>query len=396
MGYAAFHEDEAPPSAARGPVFHHGPIYGYGSPPLATPPEQPPTALDEVRLALAREYYRHVSPVWLAEDSIQEILERLDDPYTEYLSPAEYEAFRNGLDQRYFGVGLRLDVEEHGLVVTRSFAGPAREAGIRPGDVIVSINGQSPSGLPLDQSLALFEGEEGTTVRLTVERPGRRKALDFELVRGPIEVPAVRSRLMKTGGKLVAYIRLRAFSEDAAARVGQAVERRIARGADALILDLRGDPGGFVEQAIRVASLFLDSGIVCRTSGANQESRAYTATGAPLDTERPLVVLIDSTTASASEIVAGALRDNDRAVIVGERSYGKATVQSIVALGNGGALKLTTATYLTPSGTSIAGRGIKPAVKAVDDPTTRPDEAVVAAASVVLEQLASASSALDG
>jgi carboxyl-terminal processing protease len=200
-------------------------------------------------------------------------------------------------------------------------------------------------------------------------------------------VPPVRTRLIKSDGKMIGYIRLLTFSEDAAERVGLATRSLVQRGADGFILDLRGDPGGYLAQAVAVSSLFLESGIVCQTSGVNQETRSYSVGGAAVETERPLAVLVDRATASASEIVAGALRDNDRAVVVGQRTYGKATVQSLIALSDGGALKLTTATYLTPSGSSIGGRGIKPKVKAVDEPETRPDEAVAAAADVVLERL---------
>lgn len=183
------------------------------------------------------------------------------------------------------------------------------------------------------------------------------------------------------------HIRLLAFSEDAAARVADAIDRLVAGGVEAIVLDLRGDPGGYLQQAIRVASLFLEHGTICSTSGVNQETRVFTVSGAAIETQRPLAVLVDGSTASAAEIVAAALRDNKRAVIVGRRTYGKATVQSIVALSNGGALKLTTATYLTPAGRAIGGRGIKPRVKATDDPRTTLDEALATAERVLLEQL---------
>jgi carboxyl-terminal processing protease len=387
LGFKSFDDGATTPAAAPAPAFHHGPIFGFGTMPVAEPSPGPPLPLEQVRVALAQAYYRHVSPLVLAEPSIERILARLDDEYTEYLSAAEFAAFQRQLDERYSGIGLTLDMEKEGLIVTRSFAGPAKAAGIRAGDVIVSIDGKVARGLPFDRSLALFDGEEGTTIRLTVQRPGHPEALDFELVRGSVAVPPVRTRLIKSDGKMIGYIRLLTFSEDAAERVGLATRSLVQRGADGFILDLRGDPGGYLAQAVAVSSLFLESGIVCQTSGVNQETRSYSVGGAAVETERPLAVLVDRATASASEIVAGALRDNDRAVVVGQRTYGKATVQSLIALSDGGALKLTTATYLTPSGSSIGGRGIKPKVKAVDEPKTRPDEAVAAAADVVLERL---------
>jgi carboxyl-terminal processing protease len=390
LGFWALDGDGAPVSAPTrpAPVFHHGPIYGYGPVATPAPPTKPPLALEQVRLALAQAYYRHVSPTWLAEPTIDAILARLDDPYTEYLSPAEYERIQQRLEQRYYGIGLTVDPRKAGLVVTGSLAGPAREAGIRPGDLIVTIDGQPASGLPFDRSVALIKGERGTVVRLGVRQPGRKQLVEVEVERGPVSVEPVRARMLERAGRRTGYVQLLGFSSDAAEQVGAATKRLAKRGAEAFVLDLRGDPGGYLAQAIRVASVFLDRGVVCATSGVNQEARVYTVSGAAIDTERPLAVLVDSTSASASEIVAGALRDNRRAVIVGTRTYGKATVQSLVALSNGGALKLTTATYQTPSGSSIGGRGIKPKIKVLDDPTTRRDEALIAAERVLLERLA--------
>jgi carboxyl-terminal processing protease len=162
----------------------------------------------------------------------------------------------------------------------------------------------------------------------------------------------------------------------------------VDEGAEALILDLRGNPGGLLAQAIRVTSLYLESGEVGSTAGANQEERILTVGGAPVETELPMAVLVDDHTASAAEIVAAALRDNHRAVVVGLRTYGKTTVQSLFPLSNGAALRLTTASYLTPSGRSLAGRGLKPKIRAFDDLRTRADEGVVAAAHVLVERLA--------
>lgn len=371
------------------PTFHHGPISSLAILPVSQPSPRPPNALEQVRTALAQAYYRHVSPLVLAEPTIPRILARLDDPYTEYLTPKELADFKSRLDQRYSGIGVTVRLEEDGLIVTRSLAGPAREAGIRGGDVIVSIDGKQPRDLGFDRSIALFNGEEGTKIQLTVQRPGNRQPLRFELVREPIVLPPVRTRLFRSGGETLGYIRLLSFSDEAAKRVADATRRLVERGAEGLILDLRGDPGGYLEQAIAVSSVFLEEGVVCRTSGVNQETRTYEVSGAAVETKRPLAVLVDRATASSAEIVAGALRDNDRAVVVGQRTYGKATVQQLIELSDGGALKLTTATYLTPNGFSIAERGIKPEVKAVDEPSTRGDEAVAAAARVVLEQLAS-------
>lgn len=388
-GFWVYHqrESEEPVAAEAAPTWHHGPLWGVGPFAVPEPPAQPPAAIEQVRLALAQAYYRHVSPATLVRPSIPLILDALGDPYTEYLSPPEYDLLQERLSHRYFGVGLRVDRADSGLLVTGSPAGPAREAGIRPGDIIVSIDGTPASGIPFDRSLALIKGEEGTVVELEVLRKGEKSGLQFSVVRKPIQVRSVRARVFSSAGHRVGYVRIDSFLGNTAERVVAATERLVAQGAEGLIVDLRGDPGGYLTQAIRVASLFLPGGIVCSTTGVNQAARDYTVSGAPVETKRPIVVLVDRHSASAAEIVAGALKDHGRATIVGRRTYGKATVQSLIALSNGGALKLTTAAYRTPNGTSIGGRGIRPNVKASDDPATRPDEAVAAAAAVLAAKL---------
>ena len=244
LGFFAFHGGDARPAAAPRPVWHHGPQLGYGPFPPPVAADEPPLALEQVRLALATAYYRHIDPEWLAQPSIEAILEKLDDPYTEYLPPAEYEAFKAKLETTYAGVGLTVDAGEHGLVVRSLVEGPAREAGIRRGDVIVSIDGRPEAGLPFDQSLALIKGKEGTTVRFVIRRPGHRKEISLEVVRQPIDVPAVRWRLREAHGHALGYIRLLAFESDAAELVREATEELVAKGAEGLVLDLRGDPGG--------------------------------------------------------------------------------------------------------------------------------------------------------
>ncbi len=368
-------------------TWHHGPLRGIGPFPQPAAPATAPPALDQVRQALAQAYYRHVSAALLSRPSIPLMLEQLGDPYTEYLDPEAYATLQQGLSRKYFGVGLRVDRTDGGLLVTASMEGPARQAGIRPGDVIVSIDGEPAAGIPFDRSLALIKGAEGTVVALEVLRPGEKDAMRFDVVRRGIELSAVRSRLLVSAGHRIGYVRIASFLGNAAERVEAATHELLARGAEGFVIDLRDDPGGYLTQAIRVASLFLQKGVVCSTSGVNQATRIFTVSGAAIDTKRPIAVLVDRRSASAAEIVAGAFRDHGRATIVGGRTYGKATVQSLIALSNGGALKLTTATYLTPKGSSIGGKGIHPQVKAKDNPATRPDEAVVAAARVITGQL---------
>jgi carboxyl-terminal processing protease len=385
--WSAFHRESASVQPAAVPFSVPDPEALHGRGLLPTSPTLPTSPiLVEVREALASSYYRFIPDDVLSQPSVDLVLRALEDPYTEYLDPVEYEVLRERLTRTFFGVGLTVGPGEGGLLVTSSLDGPAREAGIRAGDIIVQIDGHRARDLPFDRSASLIKGEKGTVVRLTVRRPGHAKPFNFTVVRTEISALSVRSRMIKTKGHRLGYIRVFSFRDDVGARVVAAVQRLKEADAEAFLLDLRGDPGGLLEQAVQVTSVFLERGLVCSTSSLH-ETHAYYATGGAIETARPLVVLVDPGTASAAEIVAAALSDNGRAVLVGRRTYGKATVQTLLDLSDGGALKLTTATYLTPSGESIRERGIKPAVKALDDPLTKPDEALVTASKILLEDL---------
>jgi carboxyl-terminal processing protease len=331
----------------------------------------------EVARVLAGSYYRPVDSSVLGKASVGAMIAALGDPYTEYLSPAEYASLRNRTARTYSGVGLTVGQAGEGLIVTSALDGPAREAGIRRGDIIVRIDGRPARRLTYDQSLTLIKGEVGTLVHLTVKRPDTG-VIHFTVVRQRIPAPSLRSRIIRVAGTRIGYVRLLAFPGNAADRLDAAAERLVSRGAQGLILDLRGNPGGLLGQAVRSVSLFLADGVVCTVEGRHQARRVYGVSGTASLPLLPLVVLVDRGSASAAEIVAAALADHRRATVVGERTYGKTQVQSVTLLSNGAALKLTTATYLTPLGTDLVGRGLVPKVVAVDDPLTPPDEAVVA------------------
>ena len=344
---------------------------------------------NEVRDELASSYYLPVEPDVLEGDTVVEILDLLGDPYTEYLAPEAYQSLRNRTARRYSGVGLTVGPAEGGLIVTSALVGPAREAGIRKGDVIVSIDGRPVYDLPFESSLGMIKGEEGTLVRLTVER-GAGYTTHFTVVRQEIAVPAIRSRLIRVRKTAIGYVRVVSFPGSATERIDQAVQTLVEHGAKGVILDLRDNPGGLLSQAVQTVSLFLRRGIVCTVEGAHQEPRTYRVAGNAPFSRLPLVVLTNAGTASAAEIAAAALADHGRAILVGEQTYGKGSVQSVKELSNGAALKLTTARYRTPSGLDITGLGVGPDVLALDDPLTKPDEAVVAAEHALLDHLAEA------
>lgn len=360
-----------------------------GAPSAAAPlaADRPASVVDEVRAELTGAYYRWIEPDVLRLETVDEIVAGLEDPHTDYLTPAEYDSIQHTTEGTYTGIGLTVGPARRGLLVTSALRGPAREAGIRKGDVIVGIDGERAGALPFDRSLALMKGETGTLVRLMVHRPGKG-AMEFRVVRQDIDVPPISARMLKAGKAKVAYVRVFGFPHGAAQRIDEATTSLVEHGARGAVLDLRDNPGGLFTQAVSSASIYLEDGIVCRTDGVHEESRTYKVTGNATHPELPLVVLVNAGSASAAEILAGALYDYDRATLVGEATYGKASVQTIAPLRNGGALKLTTAKYVTPAGADITGHGIHPGIVAVDDPLTEPDEALLIARRTLADVLA--------
>jgi carboxyl-terminal processing protease len=336
--------------------------------------ERPVRLIDEVRAELESSYYRWIDSVVLERPTVRAILAGLDDPHTDLLTTAEYESLRQDTEGTYSGIGLTVGPGRLGLVVTSAPPGPAREAGIRKGDVIVNVDGEAIARLPFEHALALVKGEPGTAVNLVVRRPTKRKPLDLVVVRREIEVPPLSARLLATKRAKLAYIRVFSFPAGAAERLEQATSQLVEQGATGAIIDLRDNPGGLLSQAVDVASVYIQDGIVCRTDGLHEEAHEYRVTGVATHRSLPLVVLVNGGSASAAEIVAGALVDHDRATLVGERTFGKASVQTIAPLRAGGALKLTTAKYLTPAGADITDLGLEPSVIAADNPLTERDE----------------------
>jgi carboxyl-terminal processing protease len=366
-------------------LTREGNLAGTASHPIARQAPLDPVA--EVREELADNYYRELSPRVLSRTTIPDLLEALGDPNTEYLTAAEYTSLKNRTARSYSGVGLTVEPSRAGLVVTSALRGPAREAGVRSGDIIVRIEGRPAGKLTFDQSVNLIKGEKGTVVHLTVRRDNGRR-VPFTVVRSDVAVPSLSSRLVSFNGAKLGYVRLLSFPDSSAQRVHDATKALVRRGAKGVILDLRDNPGGLLTEAVRTASVFLEKGVVCTVGGLHQEETVYEVSGGAEFPRLPVTVLVNGGSASAAEIVAAALADNERAVVVGQRTYGKASVQSIRPLSAGRALKLTTATYLTPSGSDLAGHGIRPSVKVDNDPLTRRDEMIRAAEQVLAKQLA--------
>jgi carboxyl-terminal processing protease len=322
-----------------------------------TPRASRPSELDQVRTELASHYYRRLPKAVLANPTVPGLLGALHDRYTTYLSPSEYRLARRAFAGGYGGIGVTVLPAPGGLLVRRTANGPARVAGVHSGDTIMTVDGASTASLSFDEAMGRILGRPGSTVTLRVLRDGR--ALQFRLVRRAFALHPVHARLTHRVGVL----RLDAFSRGSAATCKTVVERLTQRGARALVLDLRGNPGGLLDQAVGLVSLFLRPGSsVVSLAGAHKPLRILYSTGGAASTI-PLVVLVDGGSASASEIVAGALKDHGRATVVGEPTYGKSLVQEIVRLPSGAALKLTVARYLTPAGLDISRGGVLPDIR---------------------------------
>jgi carboxyl-terminal processing protease len=333
-------------------------------------------------------YYRSVPQSELTDASLQGMVRglrrRYRDRFSEYFSPATLVRFREEIEGRFSGIGLSVAGVDEGLRVVSVFKGsPAERAGIEAGETIVSVDGRSIAGLDADAATARIKGPEGTEVVVGVRPRSGGAARRVRLTRAEIAVPVISSRLETAGGEKLGYARLAAFSEGAHGALRGAVRRLQRRGARGLVLDLRGNGGGLLEEAVLSASVFLPEGAtVVSTESRNEGRRVYEAEGGNLP-PLPLVVLIDRGTASAAEILTAALSEDAGARIVGTRSFGKGVFQQEIGLSNGGALKLTVGEYFTPEGENLAGAGIRPDVRVRDLPGTVPDEAIERALGVL-------------
>ena len=308
---------------------------------------------DEVVTHVRRDYVDTLSDSLLYRKAVAGVLGELHDPHTVFLDQRRLNRLDESTSGHYAGVGIQMDVRDSGITVVATLHGtPAEQAGMSSGDRIVEIDGKSARGLTSEEALKTLRGAAGSSVRVTVERPGVTSPLTFTLTRRDIQVNPVQHAMLLPDG--IGYADLTVFSSDAASDLGRAIDSLRSAGARSLVLDLRGNPGGLLDQGIGVADLFLDSGqpIVSTRGRSAEENRAFADRAAQRWATMPVVVLTDSGTASASEIVAGALQDHDRALVVGTATYGKGSAQRVFRIRDG-AVKLTTALWYTPSGRSI-------------------------------------------
>ncbi|HVY79055.1 MAG TPA: S41 family peptidase [Solirubrobacterales bacterium] len=337
-------------------------------------------------------YFRPVGSTELTNASLQgmvrELRRRHGDRFSDYFSPEALAHFNEAISGSFSGVGLTVSEVPQGLRVDRVFPhSPAEQARIESGELIVSVDGDSIAGVNSQVSTERIKGPEGTAVTIGVKDPKTGRVREVRLKREEIALPVVSHELKEVGGRKLGYVRLITFSEGAHALLRKAVEKVQDEGAEGIVLDLRGNGGGLLEEAVLTASVFLPQDeVVVTTDSRTQGHSVYKTVGDDLPAS-PLVVLIDRNTASAAEILTAALADNADATVLGTRSYGKGVFQQEIGLSNGGALKLTIGEYFTPDGVNLAkSHGIHPDVKAADDPRTRPDEALDRALGVLARE----------
>lgn len=346
--------------------FLSGYAYARGGLPLQPAVQAAPTAtsdfalLAEVRDVIESEYYRPADAdrTKLLQGAARGMVQALGDPHSAYEPPPEREVNDSRWTGRYEGVGIYVDQRDGQMIVTAPIeGGPAERAGVRAGDIIVEVDGRPLDGLSLTDQTRAIRGPKGTTVVLGIRRPGQDGILRIAVLRDEVRLVSARGRMLDNG---LGVLRITQFTEQTPEEARAALQTLLAQHPAGLVLDLRGNAGGLLEPSVQVAGFFLGGGTVVREVHAGGQERSYDAPDGPALTDLPLQVIVDHGSASASEVLAAALRDRGRAELVGERTYGKNTVQYIHRLSDGSGLRITVAEWRTPSGQLIPSSGLEP------------------------------------
>jgi len=316
----------------------------------------------EVLEKINKEYVDEIDQSESMDSAINGLLQSLD-PYSAYMSPEIFKEMQTETSGEFGGLGIEVSMESGVVkVISPIDDTPASKAGIKAGDYIVKINNTQVQGKSLSEAVDLMRGPVGSGIELTIRRIGEKKALTFNIIREIIQIQSVKAEILE---KNIGYIRLTSFNENSGKQIKKEIKKfEKNKDVNAYILDLRNNPGGLLSQAIKISDFFLDNGeIVSTKSRKASENRKWFATKGDLIKGKTIIVLINYGSASASEIVAGALKDHKRAILLGETSYGKGSVQSIIPLNNDGAIRLTVAKYYLPSGESISEVGVSPDIE---------------------------------
>jgi len=318
-----------------------------------------------------------IDPAQMVFGAIKGMVASLDDPYTVFLKPQENKEVKEDLNGAFEGVGIQLGYKEDQLAVIAPLKGtPADKAGVKAGDLILKINEETATELSADEAAQKIRGPKGTKVKLTLLHSGEKEPYEVEIVRETIVVPSVEVDFLSDNGQVVAHLKLLKFGDRTAEEWEKAVNQILEYQPqiEGIILDLRNNPGGYLTGSVFIASEFLSSGIIVQQEQASGFKETYSVDRQGRLLSQPLIVLINEGSASASEIVAGSLREHQRAKVVGTKSFGKGTIQEAEDLSGGAGLHITTARWLLPSGESIDEVGLRPDVEVKDDPQTETDE----------------------
>jgi carboxyl-terminal processing protease len=341
---------------------------------------------------LSRDYYRPVNQSQLLNKGLAAAVSSLDDPYSHYFDPSDYHAFLNQSNPHLSGVGIDVLPDPKGLRIADVFPGsPAAHAGLVRGEVIVRVGSTSLANRSADFASKLIKGRAGTQVMLTVVSGGHQRIV--KITRANLVVPVASSNLATYKGTPIGVVRLTSFTDGSSGELRTQVSKMLHAGARALVLDLRGNGGGLLDEAVKIASIFIPDGTIVSTDGRSQPRQVYVAKGNAIAPRVPIVVLVDRGTASAAEIVTGAIKDRGRGKVVGTHTYGKGVFQEIETLSNGGALDITVGEYFTPSGRNLGGGGVRqgvgipPDVFASSNPRARGDSALKVAERTVAAEV---------
>jgi carboxyl-terminal processing protease len=341
---------------------------------------------------LSRDYYRPLKRSQLVNKGLAGTVASLNDPYSHYFDPSDYHSFLNASNPHLSGIGIDVNLEPQGLRIVDVFPGsPAARTGLSGGDLIVAVGATSLANRSSDFGSSLIKGRAGTRVTLVVVSGHRRRTVT--LTRANLVVPVSSGKLVSYHGVKLGVVRLTSFTDGSGAEVRSQVKTVLRQGARGLILDLRANGGGLLQEAVNVASIFIPDGTIVSTVGRSQPRQVYVAKGNAVSSTVPLVTLVDQGTASSAEIVTGALKDRSRAKVVGTRTYGKGVFQEIQTLSNGGALDIVTGQWFEPSGRNVGGpgvaegAGIAPDVRVAASPRSSANRALTVAEQTVAAEV---------
>ena len=321
------------------------------------------TYLNRIKSVIEKNYLwkDEIDEQKLKDGAIEGYVKGLGDKYTEYIPKSEMKDFTENITGSFVGIGIYMIADEDNgrvIVYYPIPESPAEKAGIKPGDAIISVNGVEYTSDDFEKIADYIKGEIGTKVKLVIERDGKR--LDFEITRQKIEVNPISSKILKNN---IGYINFPSFDSDSSKRLKEKIDDLVSKGAKSLILDLRNNGGGIVDESTKIADYFLDKGKTIMTTKDNKGKEETEKTKTKITYDMPLVVLTNENTASASEILTAALKDNERAKVIGTKTYGKGVIQAVLTLSDGSGIKITTAEYFTPKGTEINKKGISPDIE---------------------------------